>query len=348
MSVPVSKREVGDVMNGVYSLIGFNFREFVTENPQDQLDRLLQSCKSFAPGSQYLFSMLNDHQRSEILSVSNEFQRFQLFRNYDLRNKGLLLAGMSQIAEVESILELQDSAMISKMLELSDDDHRSMIISKMNPRLQAKWIFYLADKKFITELNFFTESQKERLAEEFTVIRVTKGYEYLDYEFITKHQNFGKFLDQLAEYFTRKQALMVLSTSDPIIFISRFTPKERESLFNFINIGEKRQLLDALEKHQFQKFPKGFFDSDIIRNNYFAGSKEWKELWEDVRFEVAEHDRLQKLRKVFRHSRSKSVDSIPQSFADNYKSLLTFSKDAIKKSASNHGFENTAFKKLTL
>lgn len=303
---------MGRAIDGFFTLFGFKFRDFVTAEPNDQLDRLLQTCATFTIGSQYLFSMLNDPQRVDILSLSNEYQRFQLFRNYDLQNKALLLAGISQSEQVESLLDGQEVGLISKILQVADDDHRSAIISKMGPRLQAEWIFFLDDKKLKSSLEFLKESEKKGLAEEFTKIRVSEGYAYFDYDFITKQESFGQFLDHLAEYFSRKQALMVLSTADPIVYMSRFTPKERLALYDFMTIREKRMLLVKLQKHKLQKFPKDFFDSDI-HYSYFAGSDEWKKFWEDVKFEIAQYDRRLKLGKFFRHKRSKSSDSIKTS-----------------------------------
>lgn len=332
-------RNLNDFVTRIYPLMGFNFRDFVTASPHDQLDKLLQSCKSFTPRSQYLFTMLNDHQRSLVLKEANDYQRFQLFQNYDFRCKGLILAEMSS-KEVNTILDSIDPDKISQILDVSNE-YRSLIVSKMSAPLQIKWIFYCKDEDYAKIFSQLSDTQKQNLALAYTDVRVSDGYIYLDYEFIAKGKSFTDFLDELSNHYTRRETDIVLSTQDPILYLSRFTPKERKVLLGFMKAHEKQMLLDKLESHIGRKV-SNLFDVDM-KNSFFAGTKEWDDLWEEVRFSIAELDRQERLKNFFRHERSRSSDSIPLSatptnvwdvnnfYADIEKGLLTFKENSAKR-----------------
>jgi hypothetical protein len=335
VAVPLVERIPKTIVDDLFSLLGFRFSDFVSMTSQQQLDRLVASAQSFPAGSQYLFSSLNDIQRSHVLAESNEYQRFQLYQKYDLKNKGLLLALLSQ-SEVETYLNWEEFSTTTKVFSLLNDDQRQSIIRKMTPRLQAKLLLHLDDGELKTIVSYFTENQKKNLASQFTRIRVSNEYPEMDFEFVTRNKGFGKFLDSLAQYFTRFQSFLLLTTHDPVVFLSRFTPRERQALFQHMRIQEKKWMLEELDGHKLKNFPNDFFDSDMIRNSYFVGDTEWKKLWNEVRFEVSEYERLEKVRKEFfnNHRRAHSNDLI-----QTFKQTLKDQKRILHSGESFQGYD---------
>ena len=271
------------------TFLGCNPRDFVFMEFRTQLDILISLLDNIPAVSQYLFARLNNPQRSQILTEANPFERYELFTKYDLEGKGILLASMSD-DDISMITFHQTSDFMTLIIQKADESTRSKIIAGMGSKSLLKWFFYLPKRTLDSVKLYLDENQQKNLLDGFTRLRVNSVNAILDYEFLERINQLSEFLDELSKYYDRKDLELILHTVDPVLYLSRYTPKEKIALKNLMTFQEKEYLLELLQNRRFKTFPDDFFERFELKESYLLNGNEWDKFWKDMKFEVSNHD----------------------------------------------------------
>lgn len=315
----ISKREDGaSWFYGWWSFMtNFQYNDFIAlGDPREQHDNLIALAPIHPGIAEYLFTRLLPSQRNHILMHTTQFERFLLFWHFDLNGRVILLKLLPD-DEVRMILESQSPDYISRLVEKFNEDDRIDFVKRMGPKAQVKWILGFNRKRLGSFSKYLKSDQNlmQFLAKEFVKVRIMSR----DNEKFKNLKEIIPFLDDLAEYYTMQEARTIKYSLDPVFYLSRFTPKERDVFRLLLKPQDKIELLRHKEHHTLQRFPSDFWGDKAKDYGLISSEKEWTGFWNQVMTDVQRHEKFSNLigqrRQIFTHRsdmpRMGSVSGLP-------------------------------------
>lgn len=304
----ISKREDGPSVFYKCMSIIFNmpYDDFINiEDQRVQLAYLMASAQCHPGIGEYIFTRLMPPQRFQILAYSTQIDRFTLYSSFSDNGRAILLRMMDE-PEAQMIIGSLSSEETCKILEKYDDNGRIDFITRMGSRARTNWILGLNQGKMEFYSKYFRSDQglMKMISHEFVRVRLQS----MDSMKVKALKNVASFLDDLTEYFTRQELGALKASSDPIYFLTRFTPKERDAFRLLMNADEKKAFLDLKLRSLRQAFPGDFFGSGAKSKEFGVFSREdyWNSFWTQLVADVKLYEKISKSipepqRQIFAH-----------------------------------------------
>jgi hypothetical protein len=274
----MQKREDGpSPLYRVWSfLLNYHYDDFIAlGDPKAQFTNLL-SCAHLHPGvAEYIFTRLPPSQRYQILIHSDHVDMLVLFAAFSLNGR-VILSKLMADSLLQDIVENQSSKYISMMVAKYNEVDRPDFVKRIGSKAQLKWLRGMKsrDLKLYGKYLLSDQSSINHLVKELFRKR-TNSLHYLE---------IAPLLDDLAEYYTTQEAIYIMRSSDPLVFLARCTPKERDVLGKLFLPSDKRDLLFIKENHHFQRFPDDFFKAK--KYGLLASEDEWNNFWSQMKKDV--------------------------------------------------------------